>query len=156
MSNLLGSQAITQSVLGTPVYRAAALQPQTGQAAIFTVAGGKVVVTGLVGEVVVTTPATTNTLKITGNPTAGTDVDWTSATSTASLEVGAMIHLGLTAGGALIIKSAGGGGALDAYNGRVAQIGTIDLVTSGSAATGTIKWSLTYVPLDLGATVVAA
>jgi hypothetical protein len=156
MSNRLGGQAIALGTLGTRVTRAAALQPQTGQAAIFTVAGGKVLVTGLIGEVVVATPSTTNTLKITGNPTSGTDVDWTSATSTASLEAGSMIHLGLTAGGALIVKAAGGGGTIDAYNGRVAQVGTIDLVTSGSAATGTIKWTLFYVPIDDNAVVTAA
>ncbi len=147
--------AFTKSVLGAKVSRAAALQPQTTQAAIFTVAGGKVLVTSLTGEVVVTTPATTNTLKVTGNPTSGTDVDWTTATSTASKEAGAIISLPVTAGGALVVANAGGGNAV-APTGYVAQIGTIDLVTSGSAATGTIKWVLTYVPLDDGATVVAA
>lgn len=144
------------SILGLTVTRTAALQPQTAQAAIFTVGTGKVLVTGLVGEVVVATPATVNTLKVTGNPTSGTDVDWTSATSTASLEVGSIITLGVTSGGALVVKAAGGGNGLMPYVGYVAQVGTLDLVTSGSAATGTIKWVLTYVPLDTGASVSAA
>lgn len=155
MSALNNNNAYALSVLGGRVTRAAALQPQTAQAAIFNVAGGKVLVTSLVGEVVVATPATTNTLKITGNPTSGTDVDWTTATSTASKEVGSIITPAVTAGGALVVANAGGGNAVSP-TGFVAQIGSIDLVTSGSAATGTIKWTLTYVPLDTGASVTAA
>lgn len=155
MTNIMSSSAKRSLVLGDAVTRAAALQPQTGQAAIFTVSGGKVLVTSLIGEVVVATPATVNTLKVTGNPTSGTDVDWTSAVSTASQEAGAIITLGVTKGGALVVSPAGGGNGI-AYVGFVAQIGTIDLVTSGSAATGTIKWTLTYVPIDDNASVAAA
>lgn len=155
MSNSMDGAGFRAGTLGVRVQRNAALQPQTTQGAIFTVAGGKVLVTGLIGQVVVATPATTNTLKVTGNPTAGTDVDWTTAVSTASLEVGAIITLGVTAGGALVVKNAGGGNAIGGYPGYVAQVGTIDLVTSGSAATGTIKWTLTYIPIDDGASVSA-
>lgn len=144
-----------QMVLGATVNRAAALLPQTAQAAIFNVLGGKVLVTSLVGEVVVVMPATTNTVKVTGNPTSGTDVDWTTATSPASKEAGSIITLPVTAGGALAVASAGGGNAI-APTGYVAQVGTIDLVTTGSAATGTVKWTLNYVPIDDGAYVTAA
>ncbi len=155
MSALDSSAGLAKSVRGQKVTRSAALLPQTGQAAIFNVTGGKVLVTSLVGEVVVVMPATVNTVKVTGNPTAGTDVDWTTATSTASKEVGSIISLPVTAGGALAVANAGGGNAI-APTGFVAQVGTIDLVTSGSAATGTVKWTLTYVPLDTGAAVTAA
>lgn len=155
MSALNNNNAYALSVLGGRVNRTAALLPATTQAAIFTVAGGKVLVTSLVGEVVVVMPATTNTVKVTGNPTAGTDVDWTTATSTASKEVGSIISLPVTAGGALAVANAGGGNAISP-TGFVAQIGTIDLVTSGTAATGTVKWTLTYVPLESGASVTAA
>lgn len=155
MSSLLGAQASRQSVLGTRVQRSAALLPATTQAAIFTVAGGKVLVTSLIGEVVVVMPATTNTLQIAGNPTAGTDVTWTTAVSTASKEAGSVITPGLTAGGALQVANAGAGNSIGP-TGYVAQIGTIDLITTGTAATGTVKWTLTYVPLDDGATVTAA
>jgi hypothetical protein len=156
MSNTQSGASFRSQVLGTRVERAAALQPQTGQAAIFTISGGKVLVTGLVGQVVVATPATTNTLAVVGNPTAGTDVVWASAVSTASLEVGAIITLGVTSGGALVPKNAGGGNAISGYVGYVGNVGTLDLLTTGSAATGTIKWTLTYVPIDDGAAVAAA
>src|SRR4051812_41312051 len=103
MTNLQGTASYRSLVLGQRVTRAAALLPATTQAAIFTVAGGKVLVTSLIGEVVVVMPATVNTVKVTGNPTAGTDVDWTTATSTASKEVGSIISLPVTAGGALAV-----------------------------------------------------
>ena len=155
MASQIAGRSIRLNVLGTTVVRTAALQPQTTQAAIFTVTGGVVMVTSLVGEVVVATPATANTLKVTGNPTSGTDVDWTSATSTASKEVGSLITLPVTAGGALVVANAGGGNAVFSA-GFLAQTGTIDLVTTGSAATGTIRWTLTYVPVTDGAAVAAA
>jgi hypothetical protein len=155
MTNIMGPAAKRSLVLGEAVNRAAALQPATTQAAIFTVAGGKVLVTSLVGEVVVATPATANTVKVTGNPTSGTDVDWCTATSTASKEVGSIISLPGAVASGLTVSNAGGGNPFPA-NGQIAQIGTIDLVTTGTAATGTIKWTLTYVPIDDGATVTAA
>jgi hypothetical protein len=155
MTTLIKGQDIRTVTLGISVSRAAALLPATAYGALFTVSVGKVLVSSLVGEVVVVMPATTNTTKITGTPTAGTAVDWTSAVSTASAEVGTVITPAVTAGGALIVANAGAGNIIpDA--GRVAQIGTIGVTTSGTAATGTVKWTLTYVPLDPGATVVAA
>lgn len=153
MTNIMSSSAKRSLVLGEAVTRAAALLPATTQAPIFTVSGGKVLVTSLIGEVVVVMPATTNTTKVTGNPTSGTDVDWCTATSTASAEVGATFSLGASA---LAVKNAGGGSLGSIAPGYIAQVGTIDLVTTGTAATGTVKWVLTYIPIDDGATVVAA
>lgn len=147
--------SIALAVLGVRVTRAAALQPQTATAAIFNITGGKVLVTSLFGEVVVATPATTNTLAVSGVPTSGTAVVWASAISTASKEAGSIIYLPNTVGGALAVANAGGGAALGPA-GFVGQIGSISLTTTGSAATGTIKWALTYVPLDTGAAVTAA
>lgn len=152
-SGVLGKQA-RQLVLGPTVTRAAALLPQTAYGALFAISGGKVLITSLIGEVVVVMPATTNTTKVTGTPTSGTAVDWTTATSTASAQVGSIITPAVTAGGALVVANAGGGNAVF-QNGFVAQVGTLGLTTSGSAATGTVKWTLTYVPLDDGASVAA-
>jgi hypothetical protein len=153
MTNIMSSTAARSLILGTSVSRAAALLPATTQAAIFTVAGGKVLVTSLIGEVVVVMPATANVVKVTGNPTAGTDVDWCTTTSTASAEVGATLSLGAAA---LAVKNAGGGSLGSIAPGYIAQIGTIDLVTTGTAATGTVKWTLTYIPIDDNAVVTAA
>lgn len=155
MASRIDGRTNRQVALGIRVERAAGLQPATAYGALFNVTGGKVLVTSLIGEVIVATPATVNTAKITGTPTAGTAVDWTTATSTASKEVGTIITPAVTAGGALVVANAGGGNAI-APTGYVAQIGTVGLTTSGTAATGTIKWTLTYVPIDDGAAVTAA
>ncbi len=149
------AEAFALGILGVRVARAAALQPQTATAAIFTITGGKVLVTSMFGEVVVATPATTNTLAVSGAPTSGTAVVWASAISTASKEAGSVLYLPATVGGALAVANAGGGASLGPSS-FVGQIGSISLTTTGSAATGTIKWTLTYVPLDQGARVVAA
>lgn len=143
-----------QMILGTTVVRPAALQPQTTTAAIFNVVGGRVLITSFVGDVVVATPATANTLAVNGTPASGTAVVWASAVSTASKEAGSMITLPGTVGGALVVATAGCGALPDTL--YVANIGTITLTTTGSAATGTIRWTLTYVPLDSGASVTAA
>jgi hypothetical protein len=154
MATQVPGKGARQVTLGITVPRAAALLPQTATAAIFNVIGGKVLVTSLVGEVVVVMPATANTVAVNGTPTSGTAVVWATAVSTASKEVGSVISLPITAGGALQVANAGGGNAVGP--GFVGQIGTITLTTTGSAATGTVKWTLTYVPIDDGAYVTAA
>jgi hypothetical protein len=154
VSAKLKQTAIRELLLGPRVDRATAVLPATTQSAIYTVSGGRIIVTSLVGEVTVVCSGTATTLKVTSNPTTGTDVDLTSATAVTSKEVGSLITLPLTFGGALNVQSAGGGeipGAL----GFVVPIGTIDLVTSATN-TGSVKWSLTWLPFDDGASVVAA
>lgn len=155
MSVLIQGPQIRQILLGTKVDRTTAALPQTAQAAIFTVAGGRILVTGLVGEVTTVMGATATTLKVTSNPTTGTDVDLTSATAVTSKEVGSQATLPATSGGALVVANGGAGGQLPAHNPYIVPIGTIDLVTSASD-TGSMKWSITYIPLDDGASVTAA
>jgi hypothetical protein len=155
MSVIIQGPQIRQILLGTKVDRATATLPQTAQGSIFTVAGGRILLTGLVGEVTTATGATATTLKVTSNPTTGTDVDLTSATAVTSKEIGSQFTLPATSGSGLVVANGGGGGQLPAHNPYIVPVGTIDLVTSASD-TGSVKWSLTYVPLDDGATVTAA
>jgi hypothetical protein len=112
-------------------------------------------VTGLVGEVTTIMGATATNLKVTANPTTGTDVDLASNSLVTSKEVGSLITLPSASGSALVVKNGGGGGQMPAHNPYVVPIGTIDLVTDASD-TGSMKWSLTYVALDNGASVTAA
>ncbi len=154
MSVLNDGAAMLKSVLGIRVQRATAVLPATTQAAIFTIAGGQVLVTGLIGTVTTATGATATTLQVAGNPTSGTDVNLSTAVSVASKEVGTIITLGTTVGGALSVQNAGGG-ALPIGTGFVLNPGTLDLITSATN-TGSVKWTLTYVPLEDGASVTAA
>lgn len=153
MATLIQGSAYRSMVLGPAVTRAAALLPAGVYGALFNIIGGKVLVTSLVGEVVVVMPATVVNTKVTATPTVGAVVDWTTATATTSAAAGVVITLAATAGGALVV--ANGGNAI-APTGYVAQVGTLGVTTSATPATGTVKWTLTYVPIDTGASVTAA
>lgn len=154
MSTILQGNQIRQILLGTKVDRAAATIPQTAAQNLFSVTGGRVLITGLIGEVTTVIGGTATTLKVTNTPAAGTAVDYASATAITSKEVGAEATLPLTAGGGLVVNNAGGGGQFPGHAPYVAPVGTISCTTSAST-TGAMKWSLTYVPLDDGASVTA-
>jgi hypothetical protein len=155
MSVLIQGSQIRQILLGTKVDRATATIPQTAAQNIFTVAGGRVLVTGLVGTVTTVIGSTATTAKVTSTPTTGSAVDIATATAITSQEAGSMLTLPLTAKGALVVNNGGGGGQLPAHEPYVVPAGAISYTTSAST-TGSISWSLTYVPLDDGATVTAA
>ena len=154
MSVLIQGDQLRALSLGGKVERSPAVLPATTQSAIFTVSGGRVVVTALIGEVTTVCSATATTLKVTANPTTGSDVDIATATAETSQEVGSLVSLPLTLAGALNVQNAGAG-QVPASVGFVIPIGTIDLVTSATN-TGALKWTLFYYPLDNGASVTAA
>lgn len=154
MATGVGATGLKKSVLGVAVSRSAAVLPATTQAAIFTISGGRVLITSLIGTFTVAGSATATTLKITGNPTSGTDVDLATATAVTSKEVGSIITLPAAAGGAVVVTNAGGA-LVPLGSGLVLNAGTLDIVTSATN-TGQVKWDLTYVPIDAGASVSAA
>ncbi|MFJ6667418.1 hypothetical protein [Streptomyces sp. NPDC091383] len=142
-------------LFGHKVDRATATLPQTATGSIFTVSGGRVLVTGLLGEVTTAIGGTATTLTVVSTPTTGTATTLASATAITSKEVGAQCTLPLTSGSALVVVNGGGGGQLPGHAGYVVPVGNLQITTSAST-TGSIKWSLTYVPLDDGASVTAA
>lgn len=154
MSVLDNPGAFRKAILGLRVSRATATLPATTQAAIFTISTGRVIITSLTGTVTTATGATATNLKVTGNPTSGTDVDIAANVAAASKEVGSLFTLPATFGGALVVNNAGGA-PLQLGVGIVLNPGTLDLVTSATN-TGSVKWDLTYIPLDDGASVTAA
>lgn len=154
MSVLNDGDAFRKAILGLKTSRATGTLPATTQSAIFTIAGGQVMVTSLVGTVTTATGATATNLKVTGNPTTGTDVDIAANVSVASKEVGSVITLNATFGGALVVNNAGGAPSALGV-GFILNPGTLDLVTSATN-TGSIKWDITYIPLDSGAAISAA
>lgn len=154
MSVIIQGPQIRQILLGTKVDRATATLPQTATGHLFQVAGGRILVTGLLGEVTVATGATATNAKITSTPTTGTAVDLAANAAVTSKEVGAQFTLAAATGSALVVKNGGGGGQLPGHNPYIVPIGFIDLITDASD-TGSVKWSLTYVPLDDNATVTA-
>lgn len=116
---------------------------------LFTIAGGLVIVTSLVGRVT-TAVTVANSYKLQHNPTAGTTVDICAATDigTTDTAVGEILVVAGPKATGLVV------GALNTSLKLIAETGQIEHVSAGTD--GVIKWYLTYVPLDTGATVVAA
>lgn len=117
---------------------------------LFTIAGGLVAVTSLVARVT-TAVTVANSYKLQHNPTAGTTVDLFAATDigTTDTALGEILVVTGVKTDTLVL------GAL----GRTRPVvfmdtGDIEQVSAGTD--GVLKWYLTYVPYDDGATVVAA
>lgn len=156
MSVIIQGPQLRTIAFGVQVLKAAQLQPATGTATLFTVSGGQVLVTSLLGLVVAATPGTVNTLALGTIPATGTaeNAGIATATSTASAEAGTWIGLQASSalGGALVVGTKAGS-SLFLPPPFIVDPGTITWTTTGTAATGTIAWYLTYVPLDAGAAV---
>jgi hypothetical protein len=145
--------AFTQMRLGFAVDRATAALPQTAQSALFTVAGGRIAVLGIIGEVTTVIQTQANNTKIVANPTTGTDVDLCAVLSITAKEVGTLF--GITGTFADAMVGANAGATVMPDRPVVVPIGTIDLSCAASN-TGSVKWRLIYLPIDDGATVTAA
>jgi hypothetical protein len=140
-------------VLGQQVSKSAAVLPATTTQNIFTIAGGRVLVTALIGEVTTICSATAANLKVTSAPTTGTAADIAANLAVANLEAGTILVVEGDAT-AVIGVSAGHAPALNALP-FILPIGTLRIETSGTN-TGATKWDLFYVPIDDGAVVTSA
>lgn len=152
MSVLDDTQGLRKAVLGVKVDRADASLPQTTAEALFNVTG-KCLITGLVGEVGTVIQNQANNTKITANPTTGSSVDICAVLDIANDEAGTLYSITGTLTDALAGTAAGAVAAQ--ANGVVVNTGTLDLDCAASN-TGTIAWSIFYVPLEAGAVIEAA
>lgn len=153
MATLIAGQQLQKILLGTKVDRATAALPQTTAGALFTVSGGRVIVTSLVGEVTTVIQTQANNTKLVANPTTGTSVDLCAVLNISADEVGTLY--GITGLFSDALVGANAGATVLPRNPVVVAAGSIDLDCAASN-TGSVKWSLTYVPLDAGASVEAA
>lgn len=153
MKNYQDREGLRAAQLGSKVVRDTATLPQTAAGSLFNVAGGKVLITSIVGEVTTVIQTQANNTKLTANPTTGTSVDICAALDISADEVGALYGITGVFTDALQGGAAGSVGQQD--RGVVVNTGTIDLDCAASN-TGSVKWVLTYIPLDTGAYVEAA
>lgn len=154
MTTIIANKDVRTIALGINVSRATSALPATAALNIFTVSGGRIMLVSLVGEVTTIIQAQACTVKVTSTPTTGTAVDLSAASASISgLEVGGKLTLPAAAATAMVFGNAGGVIARQAQ--WVIPIGNVSYTTSATN-TGSIKWDLTYVPLDIGAQVVAA
>lgn len=161
MSVIIQSDQLRTLLLGNKIDRATATLPQTATGSIFTVAGGRIVLTSLVGEVTTALGATATSLNIVHTPTVGTVGDLCAATVCTSDTVGTLYSLTGVPADLMSAEKIGGTVVPVDYNtglplrGLILPVGAIGLKASASD-TGSVKWSITYVPYDNGASVVAA
>jgi hypothetical protein len=136
---------------GQATDRAAAALPQTATGGIFTVAGGRVLLLGLLGEITVIFGGTASNLNLVHTPTVGVVGALCAVAATASLVVGTLFGITGVPADALSILTAY---APLADRHQVLPAGVIGLQASGSN-TGSAKWRCFWLPVDVGATVTA-
>ncbi len=151
MATQVSGRGLRSINYGIRVFRPAANLPQSTNAALFTVTGGKILVTAIVGEVTTAIQNQANNTNLTTNSTAGNITsNMCAAVDVANAAVGTLLGItGVRADAAQL-----SGNAVQP-NELVVQPGTIRLVCAASN-TGQMSWTLVYVPLDDGATVAAA
>jgi hypothetical protein len=141
------------------VDKAAAVLPATGLQTLFTVTGGRVLCTLMIGEVSTVFDGTVNSLNVQADPTgAGAAGDLCAATVCTSDAVGTLYVVnGIQA--ALLGTQKEGGTEVPTHitarslGGFILPAGIVTLQTSATDTTGATKWFMYYVPLDDGATV---
>jgi hypothetical protein len=138
---------------GLRVDRATSVLPATTTMDLFTVAGGRVLIWQILGEVTTIIQTQANNTKLIAHPTVGTDVDLCAVLDTTALEVGAKLSTNGAFGTALV---KGLGGAVPAQiQAMIISPGKIQL-SCAATNTGAAKWALWYMALDAGASVAAA
>lgn len=147
-------------LMGIQVPRAAAVLPaSTVSTPYWTVAGGLVYVTSIIGICTAAGDGSATTLLFSAVPTVGAANNMCGASaSLASAVIGQLVSVDGTA----ITTALQAGGVTTGGNiGGMAKpivvgIGTINALTANTNATLAYRWLLTYVPLDDGAYIVAA
>lgn len=163
MSVIINGSEVRAIALGIRVKTASVTNPQTASTNIFTVTGGKVLITSLVGEVTTVQGATANSFNLTYTKSGGSAADISAATVCTSDALGTLYTI---TGVAADILSAQKVGGTEVPNvtfakanvdgaGIIVPAGTMQLKASGSN-TGATTWTLTYVPIDDGAAVAAS
>jgi len=153
MSDYIAGKQLRKLQYGLKVDRATATLPQTTAGAIFNVLVGRVLLRQIVGEVTTVIQTQANNTKLTANPTTGTSVDICAALDITADEAGCLYGIsGLNTDALIGIDAGAVPGQLRDV---VLPVGTLDLDCAASN-TGSVKWSVLYVPLDDGAYMSAA
>lgn len=129
--------------LGLTLDRVTTALPASAYGILFNIKGGRVVVTSIIGEVTTVIQTQGCNLKITSTPTTGTAVDIGTNLAISGDAVGSLYGMGVYV--AAMIGGAGASGIVSTP--VVIPVGTLGITTSATN-TGSIQWSVTYIPLD--------
>lgn len=149
MSVLNDNTAFRKAILGNVASKSTGTLAAT-TIPLFTIAGGLVAVTSLQGRVT-TAVTVANSYKLQHNPTLGTTVDLCAATDIGTTDT--------VLGEILVVSGVRATGLTVGANPRVAtavvmDVGQIESVSAGTD--GVILWIATWIPIEDGATLVAA
>lgn len=150
MASGIPGKSVRNNEYGIRVDRVTGTLPQTGASAVFTVAGGRVIVTQIVGEVTTIIQTQANATKLKAVATTGGTTDMGTTVDISALAVGAYLSPGANPAAAHTK-----GTAVGQMGRQVVAPGSISLDCAASN-TGSVKWTLFYIPLDDGASVQAA
>ena len=139
-----GGLSRKRAKLGPQLDRETTTLPATAYGSLFTIIGGRVVLTSMIGEVTTDIQGQTTNIKITATPAVGTAVDIAT-----NLNTDGDVAQSLYGIGAYVAAMTGGTGAtnISPAGGIVINTGTLG-ITTGASSTGSIKWTATYIPLD--------
>lgn len=149
-----GTNAATNSLLGKRIDRTTADVITGAAVPIYTVAGGRVLVTSLSGKVTTIIGAGATNAKFQFNPTTGTTNDICANLDIDADEAGTLYSISGVASDAMLRSESGAIRNMSA-NGLILDVGDIEFITAADR-TGSISFQLFYIPLDNGATIVAA
>ena len=138
-----GGKSRKRRNLGLELNRVTTALPAGTYGALFNIKGGRVVVTSMIGEVTLVIQTQGCNLKITSTPTTGTAVDVTTDLAISGDAEGSLYGMGVYV--AATIGGAGAAGITSTAN--VIPVGDLGITTSATN-TGSIQWSVTYIPLD--------
>lgn len=157
MSVIIQGYQLREIAFGVQVIKAAQTPPNSGSSAtLYTVAGGVILVTSLIGRVSTALSGTTGAIALGSKPAVGTEE--TAGIATAGVvggaEIGTLLVPIASSGlaGALVVSGLHAGNVPFLPAPFPCNTGTIEVTTSVATMTGAIDWYLTYVPLDTGAT----
>lgn len=158
MSVLIQGSQLRALLQGVRVERATDTLPQSTDEALFTITGGRVWITSIVGEVTtVIGTGTTPDAKLKFNPTAtGSDIDLCATASLADDAVGTLYSItgdfsdALKTAHILALET-------DSVLERPILLSEGDIeLDLDESVTGSVAWTLTYIPYDDGAAIAAA
>lgn len=142
---------------GVHVARAAALHPDQTTEDIFSIDGGLVVVTGILGLVTVAVPAAHDYSLVFDPDLGGSNITLADTLTVDSDPAGSFYTLNDTVGGALVVST-----DIRSFTGMeqpfILEEGDIAWTTAGGGTVGTttrVRWDIWYWPIDDGATISA-
>lgn len=153
MSQLDPLMSFTKMQKGARVDRGLAVFTGTSSTPIFTIAGGRVRVTQILGEITTGASNTTN-VQLQSNPTTGATAVMSLVLAAGALEVGTLLGITGVVGDAMYGVSAGL--ATGQHQDVILPIGAIEFTVSAGAVTISVKWSVFYTPIDDGASITVA